>query len=67
MTRKFDITKIFIKVEYFFICVKEGLKYYLIILLVTNQSGINFDVIHQQLSIEIHQQLYTSMFHHFLE
>ena len=40
ITRKYDITRAFIKIEYIIICVAG--KSFLIILLVTNQSGINF-------------------------
>ena len=42
ITIKYNINGIFIKVEYIFICV-QSTKGILIILLVTNQSGTNFN------------------------
>ena len=42
ITIKYNITRTFIKIEYIFICIQSS-KRFLVILIVTNQSGISFN------------------------
>ena len=53
ITRKYGITRIFNKVEYLIICVRS-IKKFLIVLLVRNQSGTNFDAARQSLTASSH-------------
>ena len=46
ITRKYDITRIFTKIEYIFICVLSS-KTFFVILFVTNQSETNFNIARQ--------------------